>query len=76
MMLITPDEQETATLLDLLVGHMHERGREGNPTKFRNLSCQWNFYGYSSLGMLRLRYSFCLLLIIKEEPKCLDFAVL
>ena len=76
MMLIRPDEQEIATPLDLLVGHMHERGRERNPTKFRNLSPQWNFKGYSSLRHVKINILYLFPSITKEELKCLDFAVL
>lgn len=43
IMLIRPDEQETATTPDLLVADMQARGRERISRKFRNLSHQWDF---------------------------------
>lgn len=45
IMLVGPDEQDVATILNTMVGCMHARGWELNPTEFQGQSSLVNFLG-------------------------------
>lgn len=71
--LIGPREWEVVTILNLLVGHLHVRGRGKNP-KFRGLLHHWNFQGFSDVGhvmisLLRWRISCCIWPLLQPKKR-------
>uniref|UniRef100_A0A8C9D348 Reverse transcriptase domain-containing protein n=1 Tax=Panthera leo TaxID=9689 RepID=A0A8C9D348_PANLE len=57
IMLVAPSEQEVATALDLVLGHVYVRGWEINPAKIQGSSTSVAFLGFQWYGVCIL-YSF------------------